>query len=92
MGVCGYSLSRVQLFAAPWTAAYQACLPTEFSRQEQWSWVPFPTPGDLPDPGIEPMSLTSLALQVDSLPLAPPGLVAPTYHSVTMSNIANILQ
>ena len=39
----------------------------EFSRQEYWSGLPFPTPGDLPDPGIEPKSLTSPALQVGSL-------------------------
>ena len=44
----------------------------EFSRQEYWSGLPFPTPGDLPDPGIEPMSFTSLALAGDSLQLAPP--------------------
>ena len=50
------SLSRVQLFATPWTVAYQASLSMGFSRQEYWSGVPFPSPGDLPDPGIEPRS------------------------------------
>ena len=50
------SLSRVQLFATPWTVAYQAPPPMEFSRQEYWSGLPFPSPGDLPDPGIEPRS------------------------------------
>ena len=49
-------LSRVQLFATPWTVAYQASLSMGFSRQEYWSGLPFPSPGDLPDPGIEPMS------------------------------------
>ena len=44
-----------------------------FPRQEYWSGLPFPTSGDLPDTGIEPMSLESPALQADSLPLAPPG-------------------
>ena len=42
--------------ATPWTAAHQAPLSMEFSRQEYWSGLPFPPPGDLPDPGIEPAS------------------------------------
>ena len=50
------SLSRVQLFATPWTVAYQAPLSTGFSRQEYRSGLPFPSPGDLPDPGIDPGS------------------------------------
>ena len=50
------SLSRVQLFVTPWTVAYQAPLSVGFSRQEYWSRLPFPSPGDLPDPGIEPRS------------------------------------
>ena len=50
------SLSRVQLFATPWTVAYQAPPSMGFSRQECWSGVPFPSPGDLPNPGIEPGS------------------------------------
>ena len=45
--------SHVQLFATPWTLACQAPLSLGFSRQEYWSGLPFPTPGDLPDPGIE---------------------------------------
>ena len=48
------SLSRVQLFATPWTVAYQAPPSMGFSKQEYWSGLPFPSPGDLPDPGIEP--------------------------------------
>ena len=52
------SLSRVRLFATPWTVAYQALLSMGFSRQEYWSGLPFPSPGDLPDPGIEPRSPT----------------------------------
>ena len=47
-------LSRVWLFATPWTVVYKAPLSMEFSRQEYWSGLPFPSPGDLPDPGIEP--------------------------------------
>ena len=57
-------LSRVQLFATLWTVACQAPLSMEFSRQEYWSGLPFPPPGDLPDPGIES---GSPALQADSL-------------------------
>ena len=64
------SLSHVQLFATPWTVAYKAPLSMEFSRKEYWSGLPFPSPGDLPDPGIEPRSP---ALQVDALPSEPPG-------------------
>ena len=64
------SLSRVRFFAAPWTVAYQAPQSMEFSRQEYWSGLPFPSPGALPDPGIEPRSPT---LQTDSLPSEPPG-------------------
>ena len=57
-------LSRVRLFATPWTVAYRASLSMGFSRQEYWSGVPFPSPGDLPDPGIEARSPT---LQADAL-------------------------
>ena len=54
--VCVASLSHVWLFVTPWTIAHQAPLPMEFSRQEYWSGLPVPSPGDLPDPGVEPMS------------------------------------
>ena len=54
-------LSRVQLFASPWTA-HQAPLSMGFFRQEDWSVLPFPSPGDLPDPRIKPTSLISPAL------------------------------
>ena len=64
------SLSRVRLFVTPWTVAYQAPPSMEFSRQEYQSGLPFPSPGDLPDPGIEPRSP---ALQGDALPSEPPG-------------------
>ena len=67
------SLSRVQLFATPWTVAYQAPLSMGFSRQECWSGLPFSSPRDLPDPGIEPASPMSPALQVHSLSTEPPG-------------------
>ena len=54
--------SRVQLFVTPWTVARQAYLTMEFSRQDYWSGVPFPSPGDLPNPGMEPAILMSPAL------------------------------
>ena len=57
----------------PWTVARQAPLSMEFSRQEHWSRLSFPPPGDLPDPGIEPASPIAPALQADSLPSEPPG-------------------
>ena len=59
------SLSRVQLFVTPWTVAYQAPLFMGFSGREYWSGMPFPSPGDLSNPGIEPESPT---LQADILP------------------------
>ena len=64
------SLSRVRLFGTPWTVAYQAPPSMEFSRQEYWSGLPFLSPGDLPDPAIEPRSP---ALQADALRSEPPG-------------------
>ena len=64
------SLSRVRLFVIPWTVTYQAPPSMGFSRQECWSGLPFPSPGDLPNPGIEP---GSPALQADALPSEPPG-------------------
>ena len=64
------SLSRVGLFATPWTVAYQAPPSMGFSRQEYWSGLPFPSPEDLPNTGIEPGSPT---LQADALPSEPPG-------------------
>ena len=60
--VCGCSV--VSDFVTPWTVARQAPLSMGFSRQEYWSGLPFPSPGDLPDPGMEPMSLRSPALAV----------------------------
>ena len=58
------SLSRVRLFAIPRSVVYQASLSMGFSRQEYWSGLPFPSPGNLPDPGIDPK---------DALPSEPPG-------------------
>ena len=63
-------LSRVRLFATPWTVAHQAPPSMGFSRQEYWSGLSFPSPGDLPHPGIEPRSP---ALRADALTSEPPG-------------------
>ena len=57
MGAC--LLSHVQLFVSPWTVAFQASQSVEFSRQEYWSGLPFPSPGDLPNPGTELTSQVS---------------------------------
>ena len=66
----GKSLSHIQLFVTPWTVTRQASLSMEFSRPEHWSGQPFPSPGDLPDPGIKHRSP---ALQADALTSEPPG-------------------
>ena len=63
-------LSHVQLFEAPWSVTYHAPPSMRFSGQEYWSGLPFPSPGGLPDPGIEP---GSPALQADALTSEPPG-------------------
>ena len=62
-------VSRVRLFVTLWTAAHQAPLPMGFSRREYWSGLPFPFPGNIPNPGIE---LWSPTLQGDALPSEPP--------------------
>ena len=64
------SLSHVRLFATPWTVAYQAPPSMGFSRQEYWSGLPFPSPRDLPNPGIEP---GFPALEADTLTSEPRG-------------------
>ena len=65
--------SHVGFFATPWTAAHQDPLSVGFSRQKDWSGLPFPPPGDLPDPGIELESSAFPALQADSSPLSHQG-------------------
>ena len=70
MRVCA-KLLQYWFFETPWTVACQASLSTGFSRQEYWSELPCPPPGHLLDPGMEPTSLTSLALAGDSLSLVP---------------------
>ena len=82
------SLSRVQLFATLWTVAYQASPSMGFSRQEYWSGLPFPSPGGLPNPGIEPRSPT---LQADSLLSEPQVKPTPKLHLfvIPLSNTTN---
>ena len=81
-------LSRAGLFVTPWTVARQAPLSMGFSRQEYWSGLPFPSPGDLLDPGIEPRSPS---LQADSLPPEPAG--KPKIHeSESRSVVSKSLQ
>ena len=71
MFVCGcLLLSCVQLFVTPWTVAHKAPLSIDFSRQDYWSGLPFPSLGDLSNSGIK---LGSPALQADSLPSEPSG-------------------
>ena len=84
MCVCVLSLSRVQLFVTPWTETHQALLYTGFSRQEYWSGLPFPSPGDLPHPGIEP---SSLALQVDALPSELPGKALLSFNNYKPNSV-----
>ena len=76
------SLSRVRLFATPWTMAYHAPLSMGFSRQEYWSGLPFPSPKDTPNPGIEP---GSPALQADTLLSKPPEKSQFLYDSFSLS-------
>ena len=77
--MCAHMLNCVLLFVTSWTVACKAPPSMKFSRQEYWGGLPFPSPGDLPNPGIE---LGSLTLQADSLPSEPPG--KPNY-SVSMN-------
>ena len=75
------ALSHVGLFATLWTVAHQAPLSMGFSKQEHWSGLPFPSPGDLPDTAIKALSPVSPALQVDSLPLEPSGKTLIRLHN-----------
>ena len=71
--MCALLLSCDRLFVTTWTVARQAALSMGFFRQEYWSGLPCPPPGDLPDAGFEPASFSLLHWQAGSLPLAPPG-------------------
>ena len=63
--MCARWLSCIRLFAIPWTVAHQSPLSMGFSRQEYWNGLPFPSLGDLPDPGINPVAPVAPALQAD---------------------------
>ena len=71
--VCIQLLSHIQLSVTPWTVVLQIPLSLGFSRQEYWSELPSPSPSDLPDPGIEPVSLASPALAGGFFTIVPPG-------------------
>ena len=66
-------LNHVQLFMIPWTVGHQTPLSMEFSRQEYWRGLPFPSPEDLPEPGIKPTSVSSHALAGGFFTTASPG-------------------
>ena len=80
------SLSRVRLFVTPWTVAHQASLSVGFSRQEYWSGLPFPSPGGLPNPGIEPWSP---ALDADALTSEP--LLRNLFLTVEQFQLAKVI-
>ena len=80
------SLSRLQLFATPWTTACQAPLSMGFSRQEYWSVLPFPPPGDISDPGTKPTSLGSPALAGGFFITLPPGNLYMHYQILPSQN------
>ena len=71
--MCTQSLSHVQLFATPQTLTCLAPLSMGFSKQEYWNGLPFPSPGDLPDPGIEPTTFASPAWAGGFFTTKPPG-------------------
>ena len=79
-----YAQSLNHVFMTPWMVAHQSPLSMEVFRQEYWSRLPFPTPGNLPHPGIKPKSLASPALLADSLPLChlgSPEILCTTFFS-----------
>ena len=82
-------MSRVRLFATPWTVARQAPLSMGFSRQEHWSGLPFPSAGDLLNPGVESASLTSPALAGGFFTTAPPGKHAMN-REICIINLKNL--
>ena len=78
-GARDQSLSSIRLFETPWTVAHQGPLSVGFSRQEYWSGLSFPSPGDLLHPGIEPTSLMSPALAGSFFTTEPPGKPNPIW-------------
>ena len=78
--------SCVWPFVTLWTIARQAPLSMGFSRQEYWSGLPYPPPGYLPDPGMEPATPASPALQADSFPTEPPGKPCKEYMRILIES------
>ena len=88
------SLSRVRLFATPWTVACQVPLSMGFSGREYWSGLPFPLPGDLLDPRMEPTSLASPALAGSFFTTAPPGKITqrvPWFNATQMYDFKTVV-
>ena len=79
--------SYVQLFTTPWIVSDQAPLSMGFSRQEYWNGFPFPPPGDLPNPGIEPQFP---AVQADALPSEPPGTAKAEKSWANQNNLVTL--
>ena len=86
MSICAQSPSHVQFYVTLWTVACQAPLSMGFFRQEYWSGLPFPPPGDLPSAGIKPTSLASPALQVDFFAAEPTGKPMHKHYSLPAHN------
>ena len=82
---CRAVLSHVQLFATPWTITLQAPLSMGFSLQENWSGMPFPPSGDLPDPGVKPTSPASHALAGGFFTIEPLGKPSRNHNSISLS-------
>ena len=87
MRVPAQLLSHVRLFATSWTVAGQAPLSMGFSRQEYWSELAFSPPGDLPDPGIKPTSLTSPALTAGFFTTSTPGKPKQSYVVILKESV-----
>ena len=83
-----FSSVSVRLFVTPWTAAHHPPPSMGFSRQEYWSGLPLPSPGDLPDPGIKPRP-PALQLPADALPSEPPGKPHGMIRRIKSSRIAH---
>ena len=92
VGMVACVLSHFRVSETPWTVAHQAPQSIGFPRQEYWNGLPWPPPGDLPDPGTEPMALSLLHWQAGSLPLVPPGKPVGMVNSKVLSAINSLSQ
>ena len=89
--ITGFHPKSCPALATPWIAACQAPLEMEFSRKEHWSGLPFPSSGDVPDPGIEPTSPVSPALQEDSLPTETVGKVVVREYLFCLASLGSYI-